>query len=109
MPQGDVVFVVNPASANGSTGRRWAEIAHRAARAGLEGEALISTRQGEIAELAERAVADGAALLVAVGGDGTVFEAANGLLREGPAPDVELAVVPRGTGTDFVRTFGIKM
>lgn len=101
------VFLVNPASANGSTGRRWAEIAHRAAAAGLEGEALISTRQGEVADLAERAAAGGAALLVAVGGDGTVHEAVNGLMRSGASGEVDLAIVPRGTGTDFVRTFRI--
>jgi diacylglycerol kinase (ATP) len=41
---------------------------------------------------------------VAVGGDGTVNEVAQGLAgREG----VELAVIPRGTGWDFVRTYGI--
>jgi len=107
MARGRVVFLVNPASANGSTGRRWAEIAHHAAAAGLEGEALISTRQGEIAELAERAVAEGAGLIVAVGGDGTVYETVNGLMRSGGASEVDLAIVPRGTGTDFVRTFGI--
>ncbi|HET9544447.1 MAG TPA: diacylglycerol kinase family protein [Gaiellaceae bacterium] len=107
MARDGVVFLVNPASANGSTGRRWAEIAHRAAAAGLEGEALISTRQGEIAELAERAVADGAAVIVVVGGDGTVYEAVNGLIRSGASAEVDVAIVPRGTGTDFVRTFGI--
>ena len=38
------------------------------------------------------------------GGDGTVHEIVNGIAgREG----VELAVVPRGTGRDFVRTHGI--
>jgi diacylglycerol kinase (ATP) len=107
VPGGDVVFVVNPASANGSTGRRWPEIAHRAASAGLEGQALISTRSGEVADLTARAVVEGARLVVAVGGDGTVFEAANGLLRERGGRNVELAVLPRGTGTDFVRTFRI--
>ena len=107
MARDGVVFLVNPASANGSTGRRWAEIARRAAAAGLEGEALISTRQGEIAELAERAVADGAAVIVVVGGDGTVYEAVNGLVRSGASAEVDVAIVPRGTGTDFVRTFGI--
>jgi diacylglycerol kinase (ATP) len=41
---------------------------------------------------------------VAVGGDGTVNEIVNGIAgMEG----VELAVVHRGTGGDFVRTFGI--
>jgi diacylglycerol kinase (ATP) len=102
-----VVFLVNPASANGSTGRRWAEIAHRAGVAGLEGESLISTAAGEISELAAKAVGDGARLVVVVGGDGTVYEAVNGLMRADGGDQVEVAVVPRGTGTDFVRTFGI--
>jgi len=55
-------------------------------------------------ELARSAVADCAELLVAVGGDGTVNEVANGLVG---AERAELAVIPRGTGGDFVRTFGI--
>jgi YegS/Rv2252/BmrU family lipid kinase len=49
-------------------------------------------------------VRDGARLLVVVGGDGSVNEVVNGIAG---APDVELAVIPRGTGWDFVRTFGI--
>jgi len=49
-------------------------------------------------------VEDGAELLVAVGGDGTVNEVVNGLVG---AERAELAVIPRGTGGDFVRTFGI--
>ena len=44
--------------------------------------------------------------MVVVGGDGTVNEAVNGLLQSG-RDGVELAVVPRGTGDDFARTFGI--
>jgi YegS/Rv2252/BmrU family lipid kinase len=101
-----VVFVVNPASANGSTGRRWPEIARRAAASGLEGDTLISTRAGEIADLTAQAAGDGARLVVAVGGDGTVFEAVNGLMRAG-ARETELAIIPRGTGKDFMRTFAI--
>lgn len=47
---------------------------------------------------------DGARRFVVVGGDGSVNEVVNGL--DG-AEGVEVAVVPRGTGWDFVRTFGI--
>ncbi len=39
-----------------------------------------------------------------MGGDGTVNEVAQGLAGR---PGVELAVIPRGTGWDFVRTYGI--
>jgi diacylglycerol kinase (ATP) len=102
-----VVFLVNPASANGSTGRRWPEIARRAAAAGLNGDALLSQRPGELSELARRAVDDGATLLVVVGGDGTVHEVVNGLLPAAAQTEVELAVLPRGTGKDFVRSLRI--
>jgi YegS/Rv2252/BmrU family lipid kinase len=49
-------------------------------------------------------VADGASLLVIVGGDGSVNEVVNGVVG---LDAVELAVIPRGTGWDFVRSFGI--
>jgi YegS/Rv2252/BmrU family lipid kinase len=107
MPDAGIVFVVNPASANGSTRRRWPEIARRAADLGLIGETLFSERPGHAADLAERAAADGAALVVAVGGDGTVNEAVNGLMRVEPERRPELATVPRGTGKDFARSFRI--
>ena len=107
MPDAGIVFVVNPASANGSTRRRWPEIARRAADLGLIGETLFSERPGHAADLAERAAADGAALVVAVGGDGTVNEAVNGLMRADPERRPELATIPRGTGKDFARSFRI--
>ena len=47
---------------------------------------------------------DGARLLVVVGGDGTVNEVANGVAG---LESVELAVIARGTGWDFVRTYDI--
>ncbi len=98
------VFLVNPASDNGSTGRRWPELARRAAALGLTGDALISERPGELPALAQRAVAEGARLLVVVGGDGTLNEVVNGVAG---ASGVEVAVLPRGTGVDFVRSFAI--
>jgi diacylglycerol kinase (ATP) len=70
----------------------------------LTGDALFSEQPEHLRELARQAVDDGAGLIVAVGGDGTVNEVASGIAGLG---GVELAVIPRGTGIDFVRTFGI--
>ena len=89
-------------SANGSTGKRWPELAHIAAAKGLVGDALLSERPGHLTELARQAVDDGAELLVVVGGDGALHEIVNGVVGR----DVELAPMMRGTGMDF-RTFGI--
>jgi diacylglycerol kinase (ATP) len=96
------VFLVNPASDGGATGKRWPELAHRAARLGLTGEALFSERPGHLIELAGSAVDGGATLVVAVGGDGTLNEVDNGIAGR----DVDLATIPLGTGMDFGRTYG---
>ena len=101
----DTVFLVNPAAANGSTGRRWPEIAHKAAGVGLEGDALLSERRGHLGELAREAALAGSRLLVVVGGDGSINEVVNGL--DGIENPPALALIPCGTGGDFVRTFGI--
>lgn len=103
-PDGPVFFLVNPASANGSTGRRWPGLREQARAAGLDGEERLSERPGHLAELAEECARAGAATLVVVGGDGTVHEAVNGVLRSGRADRVALAIVPRGTGKDFARS-----
>jgi YegS/Rv2252/BmrU family lipid kinase len=58
-----------------------------------------------VIELAAQAAREGAELVVAVGGDGTLNEAVNGLVRAGGT--TELATIPLGTGMDFVRTYGI--
>ena len=102
-----VVFVVNPASANGSTRRQWPEIARRAAALGLTGETLFSERPGHLLELTRQVAESGVDLIVAVGGDGTVHEAVNGLMQAAPERRPELATIPRGTGKDFARSFRI--
>jgi YegS/Rv2252/BmrU family lipid kinase len=43
--------------------------------------------------------------VVAIGGDGTLNETVNGLMRAGT--QTEVATIPLGTGMDFVRTYGI--
>jgi YegS/Rv2252/BmrU family lipid kinase len=96
------VFLVNPASGNGSTGKRWPSLYQRAHELGLDGDVLLSERPGHLTELARQAAGEGR-LLVVVGGDGTVNEVVNGIAGTG----AELAVLPNGTGQDFGRTHDI--
>ena len=97
-------MIVNPASANGRTARQWPEIARRAEAVGLAPEVVLTEDRGHATELAATAVSSGAGLVLAVGGDGTVSEVANGMVG---APATDLAVIQRGSGCDFGRTFGI--
>ncbi|MCK5248030.1 diacylglycerol kinase family lipid kinase [Candidatus Bipolaricaulota bacterium] len=57
----------------------------------------------EAVDVAKMGIEAGFSHIVAMGGDGTVNEVANGLLGS----DATLAVIPAGTGNDFVRMLGI--
>jgi diacylglycerol kinase (ATP) len=102
-------MVVNPASANGRTARGWPEIARRAAARGLDADVRLTEGPGHATELTRAALGEGAATIVAVGGDGTVSEVVNGFFDgdRAVAPEAELAVICRGSGCDFIRTYGI--
>lgn len=105
----DLVFIVNPASANGRTRRRWRD--HEKAFHSLLGgtyEVRMTERPGHATELARTALLSGADIIVSVGGDGTLNEVINGFLDQHGRPwsrDARVAVFPVGTGTDFVKTF----
>ena len=101
------VFVVNPASGNGTTGKRWDELSGRIRGLGLEHEALMTHAPGDATKLAAQAILEGAETVVAVGGDGTINEVANGFFAGADAPSAALALLPMGTGGDFRRTVGI--
>jgi diacylglycerol kinase family enzyme len=57
-------------------------------------------------ELALRAAQAGFAIVAAAGGDGTVHEVVNGLLRSG-RPDVCLGVLPIGSANDYAYSLGL--
>ena len=102
------VFVVNPASGNGNTGKQWDEISGRILGLGIEHEALMTHAPGDATALAARAIKEGAATVVAVGGDGTINEVANGFFVDGVDPSAAaLGLLPMGTGGDFRRTVGV--
>ena len=57
-------------------------------------------------ELAEAAARAGFATVAAAGGDGTVHEVANGILRA-ERPEVCFGVLPLGSGNDYARVLGV--
>ncbi|MBM3267699.1 MAG: diacylglycerol kinase family lipid kinase [Candidatus Sericytochromatia bacterium] len=98
--------IVNPRSADGSTGLIWADLARRITEAGHEIETRLTDHQGHAAELTREALRAGAKRIYAVGGDGTVNEVINGFFEgeRAIAPDAELGVLCRGTGCDFIKS-----
>jgi len=99
--------IVNPVAGAHSTHRKWPLISQRLRDAGLSFDYTYTEGVGHATELARLAAIDGHRYLVAVGGDGTVNEIANGILSSTSLPGTALGVVSTGTGSDFVRSVGI--
>jgi YegS/Rv2252/BmrU family lipid kinase len=99
------LIIVNPASAGGATGRAWPGLASEVRRHFGAFAVAFTGRGGEAADIAEREARAGRRFIIACGGDGTISEVANGILRAGVG--AELGVLPSGTGGDFRRTLGV--
>ena len=97
-----VLAIVNPAAGNGAGQKLSARIARTFRDAGLRVEIERTPAQGEGARLAREAAEAGYGLVIAVGGDGTANELANGLVGSRTA----LALYPIGAGNDLARTLG---
>ena len=107
----DIVFIVNPASANGRMRRRW-KTYERAFRRELGTTFAVRTTDhpGHAIDITQAALGKGATTIVSVGGDGTLNEVVNGYLRhQGDTrnTDARLAVFSVGTGADFVKTLAM--
>jgi diacylglycerol kinase (ATP) len=102
-----VKVIVNPVAGAYSTRRKWPIISKLLERIGLSFDFEYTEGIGHAIELARLAASDGYRYLVAVGGDGTVNEVANGILHSTNASSTALGIVSTGTGSDFVRSVGI--
>ncbi|MEJ7624334.1 MAG: diacylglycerol kinase family protein [Pyrinomonadaceae bacterium] len=101
------LVIVNPKSASGGTRENWSQTASDL-RAHFGAFAVAFTKsQGDGIAVAERAAIAGRRFIIACGGDGTINEVANGILNSGE--EVELGVLPSGTGGDFRRSLGLPL
>jgi YegS/Rv2252/BmrU family lipid kinase len=101
--------VLNPNAGRGRILRAWPRLAGKLRSIVGAFEMATTGARGDAVRLVRRAVADGVSCVIAVGGDGTVSEAVNGLCNgpDPPAPNTALGIVACGTGNDLARTFGV--
>lgn len=101
----DILVIVNPFSNRGDSQHKIDAGLQALASSGMNFEIELTQHRGHAVQLAEQATRGGASLVVAAGGDGTVHEVANGILRahegwSGTVPTT-LGILPIGSGNDF--------
>lgn len=101
-------LIFNPMSDRGRSGQKASDL--RAIVDEFGGADWVGTEYPtHAAELAAKAGLDGYDKVVAMGGDGTVHEVVNGLMRVAPNHRPKLGIVPIGSGNDFAFGAGVPL
>lgn len=99
-----LTFIVNPTAGSGYALKIEKQLRDELARRGVEARFLQTDEPRHATDLARDAAAQPDCTgVVAVGGDGTAFEVACGLMDAG----TPLGIIPAGTGNDFIKSVGI--
>jgi diacylglycerol kinase (ATP) len=103
------ILIYNATAGKGSAGKRLPQVKALLAQRSFDCDLTLTQDPGHAQRLGQQAAEEGRKLVVAAGGDGTVNETINGLMRAnliGSGRPV-LGVLPVGRGNDFAFGMGI--
>jgi YegS/Rv2252/BmrU family lipid kinase len=96
-------LVVNLIAGQGRCKALFPQVKQELDRRGIDYDLHYTNEPLEATDVARMGIEAGFRCIVAMGGDGTVNEVTNGLVGS----EATLAVIPAGTGNDFIRMVGI--
>lgn len=98
-------LIYNPTSGREEMKKRLPDILQRLERGGIETSCHATIGEGDATLAASDAVDRGYDMIIAAGGDGTLYEVINGMAGKTNRPP--LGILPVGTTNDFARAMGI--
>ncbi len=102
--------ILNPYSNRWNSQKRWSEAESALKAAGVDFHLAVSEKKGQIVDLAEQAVLQKFSPVIVAGGDGSIGDAANGLMRAAQSarvPMPPLGIMPTGSANDMVYALGL--
>ena len=97
-----IELIVNPVAGNGRARQTGEQAAAYLRERDVEFVTKLTNHPGHATDLARDAAGRGVDTVIALGGDGTVTETAQGLRHTATA----LGIAPAGTGNDFIKSVG---
>ncbi|WP_091174878.1 diacylglycerol kinase [Paenibacillus sp. 1_12] len=98
-------LIYNPSSGREEMKKRLPEILQQLERGGIETSTHATIGEGDATLAAADAVERGFDIIIAAGGDGTLYEVINGVAEKAYRPPI--GIIPLGTTNDFARALNI--
>ena len=102
-------LIVNPTSGNSNFLKKWLKIKQLLTINGIDFSYDFTLYSKHEVELVNNAIKKGFRNIMSVGGDGTLHHVVNGIMTQRyiKTSDITVAVLPIGTGNDWVKTYNI--
>ena len=102
-------LILNPISGNGKSKKYWNKISTLLTTNGIQFSFAFTAYSKHEVQLVQQAIKNGFTKIISVGGDGTLHHIVNGIMTQNnvKTSTIQLAVIPIGTGNDWVKTYNI--
>ena len=102
-------LIANPTSGNRKFSKYWKEIQQLLKDKNINYSFALTEYSKHEIELVQDAIQQGFKNIISVGGDGTLHHVVNGIMtqRYVKTSDITIAVIPVGTGNDWIKTYNI--
>ncbi len=105
----DWFLIINPTSGNGKSKKIWKQISDELNTQNIQFSFAFTKYSNHEETLVKDAIKNGFTKIISVGGDGTLHHIVNGIMSQKfvETNTIQLAVIPIGTGNDWVKTYNI--
>ena len=102
-------IIANPTSGNRNFSKQWKEIQQLLNNKNIDYSFAFTQFSKHEIDLVQNAINKGFRNIISVGGDGTLHNVVNGIMlqRYVKTSDITIAVIPLGTGNDWIKTYNI--
>ena len=102
-------IIANPIAGNQKFSKQWKEIQQLLNSKSIDYSFVFTQFSKHEIELVQNAIQQGFRNIISVGGDGTLHNIVNGIMmqRYVKSSDITIAVLPIGTGNDWIKTYNI--
>ena len=105
----DWFLIINPTSGNGKSKKNWKRISDELKNQNISFSFTFTKYSNHEEILVKDAIKNGFTKIISVGGDGTLHHVVNGIMKQKlvETNTIQLAVIPIGTGNDWIKTYNI--
>lgn len=102
-------IIANPTSGNRNFSKQWKDIQQLLNNKKIDYSFAFTQFSKHEIELVQNAIQQGFRNIISVGGDGTLHHVVNGIMlqRYVKTSNITIAVIPLGTGNDWIKTYNI--